>query len=539
MKKKLHQKNELEAYLKKKCISKTFEGMNLSDLNDFPKIDVQQIKSKITFGWYQIKQGFGYLAEHFDRNGNIEIRLDKKSFEKDTNVKVIGGIFFSRHSNSEMYEVIIKYLPNDDNPKSILAWICSCLSGHRTCGTCSHVAALIYFLSYGKYQTEPLKKPGSSLSHLFYNSITSETESENEDDYDNNDILIENDDINTYESESLVNKIITLKEESSNIKRDLSVNDCFLENKKLKNSQASQSIELFETPTPSQKIKSSQTKKVYLSNVGNNITFREFTAHIPSWGGIITPIQTDFDTNDEFAMCLEFRNLEFNQTCTIDYFLLAFWCTSKISNKEIETIETSAVLNKTSRYLHKIIKLIDIFEWDRARTLWILAILEIKPDNWIFSLFGHQSEFLVNNFLPFQELIYICSSCNLSLKPKNEFYFKKDVNGKLCLDEELNRQCKSCSNPIFGKFKTNPFCLFIQLHDKINFMELPSTITIDNQVFNLLCFTFSSNNKNVSHFKSMFYLQKSFYEVDDLNSSKLLKNLDQDPLISYCYYYLI
>ena len=41
MKKKLHQKNELEAYLKKNCISKTFEGMNLSDLNDFPKIDVQ------------------------------------------------------------------------------------------------------------------------------------------------------------------------------------------------------------------------------------------------------------------------------------------------------------------------------------------------------------------------------------------------------------------------------------------------------------------------------------------------------------------
>ena len=129
MKNKLEQKNELESYLKKKCINRTFSAISLTDHNDFPKIDVQLIKSKITFGWYQIEQGFGYLAEHFDQEGDIEIRSDKDHYDKDNNTKVIGTIFFSRHSNSKTYEVFIKYRPSVNCVDGIVGWICSCLSG--------------------------------------------------------------------------------------------------------------------------------------------------------------------------------------------------------------------------------------------------------------------------------------------------------------------------------------------------------------------------------------------------------------------------
>ena len=167
-------------FLEKKCISRTFSAISLTNHDDFPKIDVQLIKSKITFGWYQIEQGFGYLAEHFDQEGDIEIRSDKDHYDKDNNTKVIGTIFFSRHSNSKTYEVFIKYRPSVNCVDGIVGWICSCLSGHRTCGTCSHITAFIYFLSYGNYQNEPFKHPGSTLSGLFCNRKTETVDEDTE-----------------------------------------------------------------------------------------------------------------------------------------------------------------------------------------------------------------------------------------------------------------------------------------------------------------------------------------------------------------------
>jgi hypothetical protein len=40
----------------------------------------------------------------------------------------------------------------------------------------------------------------------------------------------------------------------------------------------------------------------------------------------------DYENKDDFSLFVQYNNLEFNNTCTIDYFLLAFWCVSKISN---------------------------------------------------------------------------------------------------------------------------------------------------------------------------------------------------------------
>ena len=91
-----------------------------------------------------------------------------------------------------------------------------------------------------------------------------------------------------------------------------------------------------------------------------------------------------YSSGDCYQTVLE---IEFNNTCTIDYFLLAFWCVSKISNVSSQALIDLTQENKIARYFQKIIDLIDIFEWDRARSLWILAVLELKPVNWKFSLF--------------------------------------------------------------------------------------------------------------------------------------------------------
>ena len=48
-------KNELEKYFKKKS-KRVFDKLDLSQLTDFPKISLDEIRIKITFGWFQINQ---------------------------------------------------------------------------------------------------------------------------------------------------------------------------------------------------------------------------------------------------------------------------------------------------------------------------------------------------------------------------------------------------------------------------------------------------------------------------------------------------
>ncbi|CAH2089004.1 unnamed protein product [Euphydryas editha] len=53
---------------------------------------------------------------------------------------------------------------NDYN--SILRYCCDCPNGERTVGCCSHVAAIIYYLSYGRYLSK-IVRPAEVLTKLF------------------------------------------------------------------------------------------------------------------------------------------------------------------------------------------------------------------------------------------------------------------------------------------------------------------------------------------------------------------------------------
>ena len=125
MKNRLTVKNDLEYLLNKKPKNR-FEKIDESELIDFPKLSVEEIRKKITFGWYQINQTLGYLAEHFDKNGDIEIKIGKNN---NGDFNIVASEFFSRHSNRTEYFVAVKYKPNDI---IINSWICSCMSG-KTC----------------------------------------------------------------------------------------------------------------------------------------------------------------------------------------------------------------------------------------------------------------------------------------------------------------------------------------------------------------------------------------------------------------------
>jgi hypothetical protein len=62
-----------------KNVKASFIKLSDYNINDFPRIELQIIS---TFGWYQLKQGSVYLAEHFESNDGSEVLLDKKTYEE-------------------------------------------------------------------------------------------------------------------------------------------------------------------------------------------------------------------------------------------------------------------------------------------------------------------------------------------------------------------------------------------------------------------------------------------------------------------------
>ena len=166
--------------------------------------------------------------------------------------------------------------------------------------------------------------------------------------------------------------------------------------------------------------------------------------------------------------------------------------------------------NKTIKasHLNLIINLIDIYEWDRARTLQILPILKLQRECSMFSLFGHQSEFLVNILLPFQERIFTCLSCSSSSDSKFEIYLIKDADNKIMISNGLEQQCKSCKNQIFGKFKAQPFCIFVQLLSSISFLELPLQLLLIMKYL-IYCVFRQPQNLKASHILNALFIYKN------------------------------
>jgi hypothetical protein len=75
MKLRLNKPNKLESYIKKTKhqINKSFIKLDSVNLEDFPKIDINELKQKVILGSYQIKQAFCYLNEHLSDKGYYEI----------------------------------------------------------------------------------------------------------------------------------------------------------------------------------------------------------------------------------------------------------------------------------------------------------------------------------------------------------------------------------------------------------------------------------------------------------------------------------
>lgn len=107
-------------------------------IENFPTLDEEQLRN-LTCGTYQLKLSRSYIQEHID--GDCDIW-----FHKD-NDRLLRVKIQSRHTSSKQYLVCIEF-----SDCSVDAWYCTCRAGARVVGMCSHIAAIIWYLSKGRHE---------------------------------------------------------------------------------------------------------------------------------------------------------------------------------------------------------------------------------------------------------------------------------------------------------------------------------------------------------------------------------------------------
>lgn len=124
------------------------------DLAGFPKLSLQDIRG-ITFGPYQIRKARDYAAEHINENGDFSFHVSKLEDG------ILRCRVQSRHVNATKYKLAVQY-----NATSVLGYCCMCTVGKRTLGCCSHIAAVIWYLGFARYQPNALKGKGIHAAKL-------------------------------------------------------------------------------------------------------------------------------------------------------------------------------------------------------------------------------------------------------------------------------------------------------------------------------------------------------------------------------------
>jgi hypothetical protein len=483
---------------------------------------------------------------HEEIGKNYEKPITSDTANKCYTSKIISAKIQSRHINRIQYDIYIKYnarntisdeefkehisneikigkgnrtsqesenssnIPFKSDWESILGYICSCKSGLRTVGACSHSTAIMLFLSYGKY-LDKLPQPGFRL-----NSFLVDGNIENEDNENNTDIELNLKEITK-------SQLTTKTTEKIPQKRKLSFKDINTPCKK--NEKITQNSQII--------------KKNNKDIFENSVTFRSFSLKIPKWGGSIEVNESDF--GELFITNNIYNDLPILNTCTIDYFLLATWASHLLSSK-VRDIFNDRKNENLIEYLSKIVDLIEnpLPLWDRAKTIWILIINKLNHNKSLeFDCWDSTYHKFYKHFEQHQAIQFKCENClNFVRRDQVTLNLVKDENNNCYVDVHEFKECLECNLFINGKFVSKPFCLFVQVceksNNKINIGDIPLEIIIDGTEFQFLCATIFVNK---NHFKAIFRLNGQNYLIDDLKAG-FNKNIPKNMILDTVFYYL-
>lgn len=138
--------------------AKIWKSCDESSITDFPRFAEEDLY-KITLGIYQIHNAQAYAAEHVKSDGSFSL------FHFHISPHILKFKIQSRHVQSLKYTLFIEYDPQKSGAEAILGWYCKCPSGARVLGCCSHVASVLWYLGFARYET--FHFPASHLSGVF------------------------------------------------------------------------------------------------------------------------------------------------------------------------------------------------------------------------------------------------------------------------------------------------------------------------------------------------------------------------------------
>jgi hypothetical protein len=264
-------------------------------------------------------------------------------------------------------------------------------------------------------------------------------------------------------------------------------------------------------------------------------SFNEFKSAVPKWGGSIN-----------------YKNkiVTISDTCTIDYFLFAFWVMFKVNNDLIEGFKSYN--NEQYDIIKDIIDKIENHNWNKAKELWIIKIMKYKISSSIknISLFGSEDLMFFSYLSKYQEYQIVqkcqptCINNNSIYRSSSTYIFFRKENNIPKLFFGYTEKCRFCSESITTDiiFINQTKFLFIQPSEmNIVFSELPREILVDDQRFKLLCATLHTELAD-GHFVGMFNFNNDIYIVDDLNQSVEILSRKSDynkNNVSGTLYYLI
>ena len=150
MKHQLHVENTLvneaeeKGWFRKKL---RFESSSSKDLIDFPELTEKDLKILFSDS-YRLSQAVSYLAKMMNDNGSINLQFVKEQ----ANISKIQ--IETRLISRKLHRCYIGYRPNSIGVAGIERYDNECANGRRTVGCCSHIAAIIHYLSHARYMSK-------------------------------------------------------------------------------------------------------------------------------------------------------------------------------------------------------------------------------------------------------------------------------------------------------------------------------------------------------------------------------------------------
>lgn len=142
---------------------------------EFPQLSMNDLYS-VSLGPYQIKNAISYYAHHqkddifqvqkFEPNPRYRISaLDYAKFNIAISAPLLVKAYMkSRFRSTKSHHIFVLVDKSKHGRESIVEYFCTCETGSRTVGCCSHVMTIIWYLGCGQYNE--IRVPNPNITNV-------------------------------------------------------------------------------------------------------------------------------------------------------------------------------------------------------------------------------------------------------------------------------------------------------------------------------------------------------------------------------------